>query len=142
MVIYLWFLYAALSSIFASLMTIFMKIGLKNLDSLLVTALRTTIVFGLLWIIVIVMHKNKGIMTITNREWIYIFLSALFTCGTWVFYFLALKETDVSKVLAIDRLSIVLTVFLSVVILKEKINLMTIAGIIVLIGGTLLIVFN
>lgn len=142
MVIFMWLLYAILSSIFASIMTILMKLGLKNIDSILATTLRTTFVFLLLWILVLFMKRGSEIKSISNKEWLYLFLSSIATCATWIFYFLALKKTDVSKVIAIDRLSIVFTILLSVLFLKEKLSVMTIIGVIVLVGGTLLVVFG
>ena len=142
MVIFMWLLYAILSSIFASVMTILMKIGLKNIDAVLGTTLRTTIVFLLLWIIVLFMKKGGEIKSISGKEWLYIVLSSIATCATWVFYFLALRKTDVSKVIAVDRLSIVFTILLSVLFLKEKLTVMTIIGVIVLTFGTILVVFG
>lgn len=138
----MWLIFAILSSLFASVMTILMKVGLKNLDSTLVTCLRTSVVFILLWIIVLFMNKEKEIKEINNSEWKYIVLASFATCLTWVFYFLALKNTTVTKVVAVDRLSIVFSILFSVLFLKEKITLITIVGVIVLIIGTILVVFK
>lgn len=138
----MWLIFAILSSLFASVMTILMKIGLKNLDSTLVTCLRTSVVFILLWIIVLFMNKGKEIKEISSREWKYIVLASFTTCLTWIFYFFALKNSTVTKVIAVDRLSIVFSILFSVIFLKEKITLITIVGVIVLIIGTILVVFK
>ena len=138
----MWLIFAILSSLFASLMTIFMKVGLKNLDSTLVTGLRTSMVFILLWILILFMNKGKNIKDISPREWKYITLASFATFFTWVFYFLALKKGTVIKVVAIDRFSIVFSTFISAIFLKEKLTIMTIIGLIVLIVGTMLVVFS
>lgn len=138
----MWLIFAILSSLFASIMTILMKVGLKNLDSTLVTCLRTSIVFILLWIIIFIFNKQKEIKSINMNEWKYIVLASLATCLTWVFYFLALKNSTVSKVLAVDRLSIVFSIIFSVIFLKEKLTLMTLIGITILVIGTILVIFG
>lgn len=138
----MWLVFAILSSLFASLMTIFMKIGLKNLDSTLVTTLRTSIVFFILWIGILLFNKGKEIKEINAKEWKFIVLASVATCLTWLFYFLALKRTSVVKVVAVDRLSIVFSIILSTVFLKEKLTVMTIIGVIVLLFGTMLVVFG
>lgn len=138
----MWLIFAILSSLFASIMTVLMKVGLKNLDSTLVTCLRTSIVFILLWIIILIFNKQKEIKSININEWKYIVLASLATCLTWVFYFLALKQTTVSKVVAVDRLSIVFSIIFSVIFLKEKLTLMTLIGITILVIGTVLVILG
>lgn len=138
----MWLIFAILSSLFASIMTILMKVGLKNLDSTLVTCLRTSIVFMLLWIIIFIFNKQKEIKSININEWKYIVLASLATCLTWVFYFLALKQTTVSKVVAVDRLSIVFSIIFSVIFLKEKLTFMTLIGITILVIGTVLVILG
>lgn len=138
----MWLIFAILSSLFASIMTILMKVGLKNLDSTLVTCLRTSIVFILLWIIIFIFNKQKEIKSINMNEWKYIVLASLATCLTWVFYFLALKQTTISKVVAVDRLSIVFSIVFSVIFLKEKLTLMTLIGITILVIGTVLVILG
>lgn len=138
----MWLVFAILSSLFASIMTILMKGGLKNLDSTLVICLRTSIVFILLWIIILFMNKQKEIKSINMNEWKYIVLASLATCLTWIFYFLALKQTTISKVVAVDRLSIVFSIIFSSIFLKEKITLMTLIGITILVLGTVLVIFS
>lgn len=137
----MWLLYAILSSVFASLMTIFMKVSLKNLSATVSLALRTSLVVVFCWFLVIIERKTPEIKSLTKKDYIYLVLSALATFGTWVFYFLALKNGATSKVLAIDRFSIVLTIILSFFILKEVITLKMIIGIAIIILGTVLVVF-
>lgn len=138
----MWLIFAILSSLFASIMTILMKVGLKNLDSTLVTCLRTSIVFILLWIIIFIFNKQKEIKSINMNEWKYIVLASFATCLTWVFYFLALKQTTISKVVAVDRLSIVFSIIFSSIFLKEKLTLMTLIGITILVIGTVLVILG
>lgn len=138
----MWLIFAILSSLFASIMTILMKVGLKNLDSTLVTCLRTSIVFILLWIIIFIFNKQKEIKSINMNEWKYIVLASFATCLTWVFYFLALKQTTISKVVAVDRLSIVFSIVFSAIFLKEKLTLMTLIGITILVIGTVLVILG
>ena len=138
----MWWIYAVLSAIFASLMSVFMKVGLSGkINANLATTLRTTAVAILCWILVLFNGSFKTIKGIDNKTWLYLGLAALATFGTWIFYFLALQKGSVSKVLAIDRFSIVLTVILSAIFLKEIITVKSVIGIIVMLVGTILIVF-
>lgn len=138
----MWILYAILSAVFASLMSIFMKIGLNGkINANLATTLRTTAVTVLCWLLVLINGSVRQIKDINSKTWLYLILAAFATFGTWIFYFLALQKGQVSKVLAIDRFSIILTVILSAIFLKEVITIKVVIGIAVLILGTIMIVF-
>lgn len=139
----MWIVFAFLSALFASLMTIFMKMGLKNLNPYLATALRTSMVVAFCWVLVLVTKSTTGIKTIAKKEWIYLLLASIATFGTWTFYFLALKNGSVKNVMTIDRLSIVFAIIFSAIFLKDTITYKTIIGMIVFfIGGVLLVYFN
>lgn len=138
----MWILYAILSSLFASCMTLFMKIGLKNIDANLATTLRTIIVVVFCLILVLATGKVKDIKTIDSRTWFFLLLAGIATFGTWVFYFLALQKGSITKVLAIDRISIILTIVLSAIFLNEKITLRVVIGGALLIIGTLIVVLK
>ncbi len=138
----MWIIYAILSAIFASLMTILMKKGLGNkINANLATTLRTSAVTVLCWLLVLVNGTYRDIKTIDSKTWLYLGLASLATFGTWICYFLALQKGQVSKVLAIDRFSIVLTIVLSVIFLKEVITVKAVIGIVIMIVGTMIIVF-
>ncbi|NMB69624.1 EamA family transporter [candidate division WWE3 bacterium] len=134
-----WFGYAILSAVFAALTSIFAKIGIKDVGSNLATAIRTVVILLVAWGIVIATGEHKGMTTLPKNTLVFLILSGIATGLSWVFYFKALQIGQASKVVPIDKLSLVLTIVLAVVILKEKINLMTILGAAFITGGTLLI---
>ena len=138
----MWIVYIILSSLFSSIMTILIKVGVKNIDSVLLLTLRSSIVFIILWCIIFIYGKNSEIKNITKKEWVYIFVIAIATALTWIFYFLAINKSSVTKVIAMEKISIIITVILSAIFLKEKITIMTIIGFVVLLFGSLLIVFG
>lgn len=134
-----WFAYAILSAVFAALTSIFAKIGIKDVSSNLATAIRTIVILFIAWGIVIATGEHKGMTSLSKNTLVFLILSGIATGLSWVFYFKALQLGQASKVVPIDKLSLVLTVVLAVVILKEKINLMTVLGAAFITGGTLLI---
>ena len=109
----MWILYAFLSAVFASLMTIFMKLGLKDMNPHVATALRTSMVVLFCWFLVFVTKSSQTMKAITKKEWLYLVLASLATFGTWTFYFLSLKTGSVKNVMTIDRLSIVFAILFS-----------------------------
>ena len=146
----MWVIFSILSAVFAAIMSITIKIGFKDINPFLSLSIRTFIVF-LFSIILIFTSKIfnfkicqniniKGLLNTKNILWILVV--SLATFFTWLFYFLALQKGDVRKVMAIDKLSIVLIVILGVIFLKEKISLLVILGIILLLTGSILIVLN
>ncbi len=137
----MWIFYAFLSAIFASLMTVFMKIGLKNINPHVATAIRTSMVVIMCWILVFITRKTNTIKEINKKEWLYLLLASIATFGTWTFYFLALKTGSVKNVMVIDRLSIVFAIILSFFILKETITIKTVVGMVVFLLGAFLLVY-
>ena len=146
----MWVIFSILSAVFAAIMSITIKIGFKDINPFLSLSIRTFIVF-LFSIILIFISKMfnfkicqniniKGLLNTKNILWILVVSLATFL--TWLFYFLAIQNGDVKKVMAIDKLSIILIVILGVIFLKEKITLWTILGIILLLSGSILIVLN
>jgi len=137
----MWILFAFLSAVFASLMTVFMKMGLKDMNPHLATALRTSLVVVLCWGLVFITKGKSGVKTIQKKEWIYLILASLATFGTWTFYFLALKDGSVKNVMTLDRLSIVFAIIFSAIFLKEAITLKTIAGMVVFFIGAVMLIY-
>lgn len=136
----MWVIYALLSSVCASIMTVLMKVGLKSIDPNLATTIRTFFVIIMCLALVIATGKIKDLTIIDKKTWLYLILAAVATFFTWTFYFIALKDGKVSHVLALDKLSIVITIIISAIFLKEKITLKIMLGIILLVTGTLIIV--
>ena len=135
----MWKWYAILSAIFASLTAIFAKIGIKNVDSNLATAIRTCVILLITWGIVIAGNEVSSVKTLTKTNWLFLILSGVATGLSWLFYFKALQLGDASKVAPIDKLSVVFTIFLSFIILKEQISWKVILGGLLIAGGSLVI---
>lgn len=132
-----WLFYAILSVVFASLTTILGKIGIQDIESNLGTAIRTSVVLVMAWLVVLVSHKNNEIKKIKNKELLFICLSGVATGCSWLCYYRGLQLGPASLVAPIDRLSIVVTVLFSVIVFKEKLSKKSLLGLIVLIIGTL-----
>ena len=135
----MYLIYALISSIFASLTAIFIKLGLSNINSNLATAIRTIIILTISWIIVFYTNSFENIKSINSKKLIFLIISGITTGLSWIFYFKALQIGEVSKVAVIDKLSIALTIILAFIFLKETITLKTIIGIIFIIAGTLIV---
>jgi len=138
----MWKYYAILSAVFAALTAIFAKIGIKNIDSNLATAIRTCIILLLTWGIVFAGNSMNGIKELTKMNWLFLILSGLATGLSWLFYFKALQLGDASKVAPIDKLSVVFTIFLSFIILKEPVGWKVIVGGLLIAGGSLVILMD
>lgn len=146
----MWILFSMLSAVFAAIMSVTIKVGLKDINPFLSLAIRTFWVFIFSVILILStkvlnlkISKNLDILGLfKGKNLLWILVVSLATFLTWLFYFLAIKNGTPSKVMAIDKLSIVLIVILSSIFLKEKITLSVVIGIVLLIGGSLLIVFN
>jgi len=138
----MWKYYAILSAVFAALTAIFAKIGIKNIDSNLATAIRTCIILVLTWGIVFAGNSLNGIKELTKMNWLFLILSGLATGLSWLFYFKALQLGDASKVAPIDKLSVVFTIFLSFIILKEPVSWKVIVGGLLIAGGSLVILME
>lgn len=135
----MWKIYALLAAVFASLTAIFSKIGVKGIDSNLATAIRVTFILALTWGIVLVTGAGKGIKTLGGHTLLFLFLSAIATGLSWLFYFKALQLGDVSKVAPVDKLSVAITIFLAIIFLGEPASLKTIAGGLLITAGSLVL---
>ncbi len=134
-----WFVYAFLSAFFAALTAILAKIGIKNIDSNLATAIRTSVILLITWGIVFIQGTQSGISSINRTSFIFLVLSAFATGLSWLFYFRALQIGEVSKVAPIDKLSLVLTVVMATIFLKEKISLAVGVGVVLMAIGAIVV---
>ena len=135
----MWKWYAVLSAIFAALTAIFAKVGIKNVDSNLATAIRTGIILLITWGIVITGNNLGDIKELSKTNWLFLILSGVATGLSWLFYFKALQLGDASKVAPIDKMSVVITIFLSFMILKEPVSWKVLLGGLLIAGGSLVI---
>ena len=136
-----WILYASLSAVFASLTSILGKVGIDGVESNLGTAIRTIVVLVMAWIIVFLTKKQNTIKQIDIKSWIFLGLSGVATGASWICYYRALKDGLASVVVPFDKLSILLTIVFSYVFLKEKLTKKAILGLILIVTGTLSLLF-
>ena len=136
-----WLIYALGSAIFASLTSILGKVGIENIDSTLGTAIRTIIVLIMAWIVVFVSKKQNTIRDIDKNSWIFLFLSGIATGGSWLCYYRALQMGPASIVVPIDKLSILVTIVFSYIVFKEKLNKKSALGLLLIVIGTLSLLF-
>ena len=136
----MWLFFAILSAVFAAATAVLAKIGIEGVDSSLATAIRTIVVLLMAWGMVFLTHSKGGISSITPKSWLFLILSGLATGGSWLCYFHALKIGDVSKVVSIDKCSLVLTIFFAAIFLGEAFTWKTLVGSILLLAGTLIMV--
>lgn len=136
----MWLIFAILSSVFAALTSILAKIGIDGVNSNLATAIRTAIVLALSWLMVFVTGAQSGISEINKRNWMFLILSGLATGASWLCYYKALQTGEASKVIPIDKMSVVLTLILAFIFLHEQFTAKTLAGIIFLTVGTILMI--
>lgn len=134
----MWKVFALLSAVFAAFTSILAKIGMKNIDSSLATALRTIAVLALSWAVVAMNGTAGGIKNLTKENWIFLILSGVTTGLSWLCYFKAVQIGEVSKVAPLDKLSIIFTVFLAYLLLHEKPSVKSIAGTVFIVIGTFL----
>ena len=116
----MWLILALLSAVFAALTAVLAKIGIEGVDSHLATAIRTVVVLALAWGMVFLTSAEGGIMSISRKSWIFLILSGVATGASWLCYFKALQMGETSSVIAIDKLSVVLTLILAVIFLNEQ----------------------
>lgn len=133
-------MFAILSAVFAAAMAILAKIGIDGVDSNLATAIRTIVVLVMAWAMVFLTNSAGGISSISTRSWIFLILSGLATGASWLCYFYAIKIGDVSKVVPIDKCSLVLTIIFAVIFLGEALTWKTVVGSILLLAGALVMV--
>lgn len=134
-----WIVYALLSAVFAALTSILGKVGIENVDATLGTAIRTGVVFVMAWGIVGITRTYDTLTHIARKSWIFLVLSGLATGGSWLCYYTALQTGPASVVVPIDKLSIVVTVAFSVIILREKMTMRSTMGLAGIVAGTLLL---
>lgn len=136
----MWFLFALLSAIFAALTSILAKVGIDGVNSNLATAIRTVVVVIMAWGMVFLTHAQSGISYISKKSWIFLILSGLATGASWLCYYRALQLGDASKVVPIDKLSVVITLVLAFVFLHEEFTAKSLVGCILIGAGTLIMV--
>jgi len=136
----MWFFLALGSSVFAALTSILAKIGIDGVNSNLATAVRTSVVLVMSWGMVFLTNTQSGLLEISRRSWVFLILSGLATGASWLCYYKALQIGEASKVVPVDKLSVVITMILAAVILREQFTLKSILGCILIAAGTLLMV--
>ncbi|MDR2686977.1 MAG: EamA family transporter [Oscillospiraceae bacterium] len=136
----MWVLYALLSALFAAATSILAKMGLEGVNSNLATAIRTVVVLLMAWGIVFLQGSQHGVANITRKSWLFLVLSGLATGLSWLFYFKALQMGEASKVVPIDKFSVVISMALAFVILKEAVNVKSVIGGLLITAGTFVLV--
>lgn len=136
----MWFVFALLSAVFAALTSILAKIGIDGVNSNLATAIRTVVVVIMAWGMVFLTNAQSGITEISKKSWIFLILSGLATGASWLCYYRALQIGDASKVVPIDKLSVVITLVLAFIFLHEKFDMKSLIGCILIGVGTLVMV--
>ena len=133
----MWFIFAILSAVFAALTSILAKVGINNVNSNLATAIRTMVVVLMSWGMVFITNAQSGITEIDRKSWLFLILSGLATAASWLFYYKALQSGDVTKVVPIDKLSVIFTLVFAFVFLHEKFDIKSLVGCILIGAGTL-----
>lgn len=136
----MWLLYAVLSAVFAALTSILAKVGIDGVNSNLAAAIRTVVVVVMSWGIVFLTNAQKGITEISRKSWIFLILSGLATGASWLCYYRALQMGQASKVVAIDKMSVVITLVLAFVFLHEEFTARSLTGCVLIGAGTLIMV--
>lgn len=136
----MWFLFALLSAVFAALTSILAKVGIEGVNSNLATAIRTVVVVIMAWGMVFLTRTQGGISEISRKSWLFLILSGLATGGSWLCYYKALQIGDASKVVPIDKLSVVITLVLAFVFLHEEFTIKSLFGCVLIGAGTLIMV--
>lgn len=136
----MWIIFAILSAVFAALTSILAKIGIENVNSNLATAIRTVVVVGMSWLMVFITHSQNGITAISKKSWLFLILSGFATGASWLCYYKALQTGEASKVVPIDKLSVVITLILAFIFLHEQSTVKSVIGCILITAGTLLMV--
>lgn len=135
----MWFWFALGSAVFAALTAILAKIGIDGVDSNLATAIRTVVVVLMAWVMVFITNSQSGLTEISKKSWLFLILSGLATGLSWICYYKALQLGEASKVVPIDKLSVVITLVLAFVFLKEEFTAKSLIGCILIGTGTLLL---
>ncbi len=137
----MWMVFALLSAFFAALTSILAKIGINGVNSNLATAVRTVVVVAMSWFMVFLTNQQSGLSEISKKSWIFLILSGLATGVSWLCYYRALQLGSVAEVAAIDKLSIVITVFLAVIFLQDTLTIKALIGCGLITVGTVLMVW-
>ena len=138
----MWFLFALLSAVFAAFTSILAKIGVEGVNSTLATAIRTVVVLVMAWGMVFMTHTQTGISEISRKSWVFLILSGLATGASWLCYYRALQIGEASKVVPVDKLSVVITLVLAFVFLHEEFTAKSLIGCILIGAGTLIMVLS
>ena len=136
----MWAVFAILSAVFAALTSILAKIGIDGVNANLATAIRTVVVVVMAWGMVFLTHAERGIKEISNKSWLFLILSGLATGASWLCYYKALQMGEASKVVPIDKLSVVITLILAFVFLHEEFTTKSIIGCVLIAVGSLVMV--
>lgn len=136
----MWAVFAVLSAVFAALTSILAKVGIEGVNSNLATAIRTVVVLAMAWGMVFLTNAQDGIVSISRKSWIFLILSGLATGASWLCYYRALQLGEASKVVPIDKLSVVITLILAFVFLHESFSGKSLAGAVLITAGTLVMV--
>lgn len=136
----MWFIFALLSAVFAALTSILAKVGINGVNSNLATAIRTVVVVIMAWGIVFLTNAQNGLFGISRKSWLFLILSGLATGASWLCYYKALQIGEASKVVPIDKLSVVITLILAFIFLHETFTTKSLIGCILIGAGTLIMV--
>jgi transporter family protein len=136
----MWFIFALLSAVFAALTSILAKVGIEGVNSNLATAVRTVVVVVLAWGMVFLTHTQSGLSAISKKSWIFLVLSGLATGASWLCYYRALQIGEASKVVPVDKLSVVITLILAFIFLHEQFTVRSLLGCVLIGAGTLIMV--
>lgn len=136
----MWMLFALLSAVFAALTSILAKVGIDGVNSNLATAVRTVVVVIMAWVMVFITNEQHGITEISRRSWIFLILSGLATGASWLCYYKALQMGEASKVVPIDKMSVVITLILAFIFLHEDFTVKSAVGCVLITAGTLVMV--
>ena len=136
----MWYIFALLSAIFAALTSILAKIGIDGVNSNLATAIRTVVVVAMSWSMVFLTHAQSGLSEISRKSWLFLILSGLATGASWLCYYRALQLGEASKVVPIDKLSVVIAMVLAFVFLHEQFTVKSLIGCVLIGAGTLVMV--
>ena len=136
----MWFVFAILSAVFAALTSIRAKVGIEGVNSNLASAIRTLVVVLMAWLMVFITNAQGGLSSISKKSWLFLILSGLATGASWLCYYKALQMGEASKVVPIDKLSVIITLILAFVFLHEQFTIKSIIGCILIGAGTLLMV--
>ena len=136
----MWFFFAVLSAVFAAVTSILAKIGISGVNSNLATAIRTVVVVAMSWGIVFLTNAQSGIAEISKRSWLFLILSGIATGASWLCYFKALQMGEVSKVVPVDKFSIVITLILAYAFLHEQFTVKSVIGAALIAAGTFVMI--